>query len=419
MTNLNKQIFSVIAAGSMILSVSAPAFAATTIEISGNGAGSNNSVQNTQVNTTTVNQTNSANVNNTVTSNANTGNNDANFNTGGNVTVKTGAAQTAATVTNTLNSNAAQVAGCNCAGNTDVKIADNGAFSKNQVGLTNVNTNAVNQVNAANVNNTVNNNANSGDNDANLNTGGNVTIDTGLAKAISNVKTVANSNTAVVGGGMGSAGIAPTASFRILGNGAGSQNWITATLVDANTLNQTNAANINNNVNANAESGDNDANFNTGGDVTIKTGAAVSVVGIDNMTNFNVANLDCGCVFDVLAKIDGNGASPLFGTTSDGIVLSLTNANAVNSVNGANLNNTGNANSETGDNDTNLNTGATGAHIDPSIMTGDATNVTTVNNSGNVNTVGSTPFVIPMPGNTTVGISFSIQALLSFFGMTI
>lgn len=122
MTNYKKQVFSVLATGVMLLNVATPALASTTIEISGNGAGSDNWATVGQSNTTTVNQSNTANVNNTVNADAKTGGNDANFNTGGQVGISTGDATVKSNIQNSLNSNAASV-DCCAAGATNVKIS--------------------------------------------------------------------------------------------------------------------------------------------------------------------------------------------------------------------------------------------------------------------------------------------------------
>jgi len=414
MTNFKKQIFSVLAAGSLLVSVATPALADTTITISGNGAGSTNFNTVNQTNTNTVTQNNDAHVTNNVTSNASTGGNDADFNTGGNVQVTTGNATTTANVTNALNSNTAQVAGCNCAGDTNVTVSGNGANSNNTVTLGSTNANTVKQDNDASVTNNVDNNAKTGYNDANGNTGGNVQVTTGNATANSTVRTVANSNAASIGGGVG-AGNA-SASFVITGNGAGSKNWINAGLTNANTIDQDNSARIYNDVDSDAKTGGNDAGFNTGGNVEIHSGNAMSGATVDNMVNFNQASLDCGCVTDVLAKINGNGAGVNESGSVNTIALGLANVNTIGQDNGDCLFNNVDANAKTGYNDANANTGSV-MGSDPSVTTGNATNTTGVSNSGNVNNVGGTPFVLPLPGNTSMSFSFSIQALMAFFGM--
>src|SRR5687767_5216624 len=154
MTNYKKQIISVLGAGAMLLNIATPALASTTIEISGNGAGSDNWATVEQSNTTTVSQSNVANVNNVVNADATTGNNDANFNTGGQVGISTGDASVKTDIQNNLNSNAASV-DCCAAGSTDVNISGNGAYSDNGVLLGATTTTSVSQYNEANVNNAV------------------------------------------------------------------------------------------------------------------------------------------------------------------------------------------------------------------------------------------------------------------------
>jgi hypothetical protein len=416
MTNYKKQIFSVLASGVMLLNVATPALASTTIEISGNGAGSENWATVGQSNTTTVSQSNTANVNNTVNADAKTGGNDANFNTGGQVGISTGDAAVKTNIQNNLNSNAASV-DCCAAGSTDVKISGNGAYSDNGVVLDASTTTTVNQANTANVNNTVNADAKTGGNTASKNTGGDVLIGTGNAKVESWISTTANVNSATVGGGMPGAGN-PSASFVISGNGAGSDNYITAALANLTEVEQENVANINNIVDADATTGENDANFNTGGDVLIGTGHAVVKTDIDNAVNFNHADVDCGCTWDVLAKISGNGADTdhhWWDEADNIITLELANAQAVGQGNVAELNNTvDDSDAKTGYNEALSNTGEVDS--DPAIVTGDAYNSNGISNSGNVNVVGDMPFDFPdMP---EVEFSFNFAALWAFFGMS-
>lgn len=416
MTNFKKQIFSVVTASTMLVSSAMPALASTNIVISGNGAGSDNAATVSQTNTNVVTQNNNAVVTNVVNSNANTGGNDANFNTGGDVHVNTGAARTTTNVTNALNSNAASV-NCCAAGNTDVLVKDNGAFTDNTVNLTKSNTNVVTQDNNAVVTNLVTSNANTGGNDANFNTGGDVHVNTSGAKTTTNVKTQANSNTAVIGGGLGAV-VTPTASFRIIGNGAGSNNDIVASLANTNVIDQDNVAYVTNFVTSNANTGGNDANFNTGGDVYVNAGAAVANTSVDNKVNFNYAAADCGCLYDVLAKIEGNGAGfGIFGSESD-INLTLANTNVFGQDNLSLLGNTVFDNLNTGYNDANFNTGDTLGLSDPSVTTQAAVSNTSVTNSGNMNTVGGVnPMVWELP-NTNVGVSFNFAALLAYFGLS-
>ncbi len=410
MTNFKKQIVSAAAAGAMLLNVAVPAFASTEIVISGNGAGSNNWTTVGQSNTTTVTQNNSANVTNNVDADASTGGNDANFNTGGDVNVDTGDATTDVSVSNALNSNSADVDCCG-AGDTNVEISGNGTDgqggSVNGVKLKSDNSTTVDQSNKAKVNNNIDTDAKTGYNDANSNTGGYVTINTGKANASATVSTTANVNSAKVGGGLGQSN--PSAKFVISGNGAKSNNSIEAALGNSTVVTQDNDAHVTNDVDADAKTGGNDAEFNTGGDVVIDTGDATTDVDVANAVNFNNADVDCGCLLDVLAKVHGNGAD------SDNIVkLGLENLQEIGQSNEACLFNEVDGDAKTGKNDANSNTGETDS--DPSINTGNATSNTDVENTGNVNNVGDG---FDMPEMPEVDFDFNMAFLWAWFGMNI
>lgn len=418
MNNTKRKLATAIATGALLLNAFTPiAFAGTTIQISGNGVGSNNYANVTQTSTTAVNQTNNANVTNNVDADADTGDNKANFNTGGNVTVNTGNANVTANVSNTLNSNQAEVKCCQ-AGNTDVLIEGNGAFSNNVVNLTSNGTTAVNQNNNAYVNNDVDADADTGDNSAKWNTGGDVTVNTGNATVNTSVSTQANSNWAKISPVAGS-GSSTEVALRILGNGVGSNNFIGATLAKITSVDQSNSAYVNNDVDADADTGDNKAKFNTGGDVTIDTGNAKVTANVDNMVNFNSADVDCGCAFGLLAKIDGNGVGGEEIREDDPNVITadLTSLQVVGQGNGANLYNDVDGDSDTGDNSAKWNTGEADASSDPSVVTGDATDNVGVSNSGNVNALNSGVHPFPMPEMPEVGAEINWAAILAFFGM--
>jgi len=418
MTKLQRIIASAVASGSLLVSAALPLMAQTTVVITDNGAGSNNSAVVTQTTVTTVNQSNTANVVNDIDADAETGDNDANFNTGGDVTISTGKASVAAVVTNDLNSNAAQV-GCCASGATEVEIKGNGAFSDNLVTLGQSNVTAVSQSNSAKVKNLIEMDADSGENDANMNTGGDVTILTGNAKTSAVVSTHANENWAKVGPALGGLG-SSTVSLKILDNGAGSTNWIVANLAKISTLDQSNSADVKNDVDADAESGDNDANFNTGGEVLIDTGDAEVAVGIDNDVNFNYADMDCGCAMGLIAKIEGNGADPFCDKPSNllgdnAILATLTSIQTFGQGNGAYLTNLYDDDNdvETGENEIKMSTGEGGG--DPSILTGNAAVTVGISNSGNVNSIGSlSPLSWPLP---SVQMSFDWVAFWAFFGL--
>jgi len=418
---LKTRITTAIATGAVLLNALAPAaFAVTTIEISGNGAGSDNWTTVNQNTTQTVTQNNAAKVTNNVNADAKTGGNDANFNTGGTVVIDTGDAKSKVNIANDLNKNLAEVDCCQ-PGNTDVTISGNGANSDNGVALGQAITTTVAQNNKAKVVNNVDADATTGYNDALKNTGGDVIVSTGNAVADVDVTTTANVNAAKVGNN-GTGGSNPSATFVISGNGAGSDNYITAALTKVNTVAQNNSAYVNNNVDADATTGKNDANFNTGGDVIIATGIAKVMADVNNAVNFNSADIDCGCTWDVKAKIAGNGADEdrgfldfLFGDKNI-IKLDLTSAQIIGQGNRSNLNNQlYDLDAKTGKNDLNSNTGSVEGG-DPAILTGDATIESGVSNSGNVNVVGNfLPFELPeMPH---FEFSFNFAALWAFFNL--
>lgn len=85
---------------------------AETIDVSGNGAGSSNSVNVNQSNSTNTTQNNNANISNNVNANCNTGNNSSSGNTGGNTSTATGNCSANVNISNNVNSNNAKVVCC-------------------------------------------------------------------------------------------------------------------------------------------------------------------------------------------------------------------------------------------------------------------------------------------------------------------
>ncbi|OGH16895.1 MAG: hypothetical protein A3C30_04455 [Candidatus Levybacteria bacterium RIFCSPHIGHO2_02_FULL_40_18] len=97
----------------IILAIFVTAANAETIEISGNGSGSNNSIQLNQNNSININQSNSADVSNSVNINSNTGGNSINGGVGdGSIT--TGNITNNVNINNQLNTNIADVKCKNC-----------------------------------------------------------------------------------------------------------------------------------------------------------------------------------------------------------------------------------------------------------------------------------------------------------------
>jgi hypothetical protein len=439
MKNLQKKVASAIAAGALLFNTVMPVVAGTTIEISGNGSDSTNKAEVDVEQTTVVSQSNEANIKNTVNASANSGYNDANRNTGGNVSVDTGDATTKVDVANTVNSNQAEVQ-C-CEGDVDVLISGNGDNSYNKVDL-DVNHSRhdesgtfVEQENEANIKNEVDADSNTGKNDANRNTGGDVEITTGSATTSVDILNQANGNSAKVSGNNDGVKL----SARILDNGADTTNKIYLDYEHSIVLDQDNEANVDNDVNADSDSGKNDANRNTGGEVSIDTGDAKTDVEIDNWLNFNWADVDCGCLLDVLAKIDGNGDdsyNKIEADFEDGLFVEQENScgeehhrrgpqgfTALFELGGRRhhdkecLENEVYADADTGKNEVERNT--QGEHgVDPSVETGNATTDVVLDNAGNSNVFGGEApewdWELPLPGfSFNLNLSFSLSDLLA------
>src|SRR3990167_9264011 len=132
MTKFKKQLTAALSAGSLFFSMATPALAGTTITVSGNGAFSENEAEVEMSNSTSVFQSNTAQVSNVISSNSTTGNNNANQNTSGDVLIRTGDALSDVSVENLLNSNHAAVDCCD-AGDLEIEISGNGAYSDNDV----------------------------------------------------------------------------------------------------------------------------------------------------------------------------------------------------------------------------------------------------------------------------------------------
>jgi len=407
---IKRKIVSAIATGALLVNAFTPlAFADTTIEISGNGADSDNTTYVSANNSTTVVQSNVSTVVNTVYSDANTGKNDANRNTGGDVTVETGDATSTVDLSTKANVNKADVNNCGgCDGDANVLISGNGADSDNKVGLKSTADTSVYQNNDALVDNYVDADSNTGKNDANRNTGGDVTVETGDATSDVNVSTAVNANVATVGG----SGNGSTVDARIVGNGDNSDNRIWLGINRPVTVVQDNLAVILNDIYADADTGKNDANRNTGGNVTVDTGDATVEVDVDNMANFNAADVDCGCLLgDIKAKISGNGAD------SDNKIkarisgdLDVFQGDRKGAGNDAFLDTLVYGDADTGKNDANRNTGGVNGG-DPEILTGDADSDIKVKNSANANIFGSFED-IHLPGGINFDFHFDLNGLL-------
>ena len=386
----------------MLFSTVAPAMAATSLTISGNGADSQSAVQLDVQNKTTVVQNNDANISNKVTTNTDTGNNLASYNTGGDVSVNTGDAVAKVEVSNAANLNKAVVADCDCVGaDKNLTISGNGADSDNDVNLTSKSQTELFQTNEAKFDNDVDVFAKTGGNQASKNTGkdgsGSVAILTGDALIDVSVSNLANKNVALVGK-LGSQN-GGTVNATITGNGSDSKNNVTFDFQRKNTAVQYNKAYFENNVDVNAKSGQNSANDNTGGQVFIGTGDAKAFVDVVNAANFNWAALaDCGCLVNLNGKIGENGSQ-----SKNTLDFHLDTKNDAFQENLGKLDNDVESDAKSGGNQAEKNTTGNG---DPAILTGDSGSLTQVENRANAN----------LFSTSGVTVDFDLSEVAAFLG---
>jgi hypothetical protein len=382
----------------------------------------------TQSQNTVVSQKNDASISNTINASSNSGGNTASRNTGGDSTIDTGNTKTEVRVENSANSNVANVDNCNCDTDALVKISDNGADSENKAKLNLDSKTTVAQNNNADITNKINADSTSGDNNADRNTGGVTSISTGNAWTGVAVKNEANSNWANVGGD----GDGSSVAVLINGNGTKSDNNVDLYLDRDMTLQQYNDSDINNWINAGANTGDNKADKNTGGEVSIETGWAKTAVLADTSANFNWADVGCDCLTDVHAKIAGNGYK-----TDNTIKAKLSDDQNIFQENSCGergyetalwgwdwygnddcVTNHLNADSNTGDNRAKENTD--GEYSDPSISTGNSETVAQVKTAGNGNIFGAEPDS-DMPdasfNGVNLNITFSLSDLMAALGI--
>lgn len=280
----------------------------TKVVIKGNGDGSESKATLENTNTATVNQNNTAVVVNDVNTNAKTGNNEANKNTAGNSTILTGDATAKANVTTNANANIAQIDGGNGknGGSTQLLISGNGSDSENRIKLKSNNEAQLVQGNSAVVTNDIDSNAFTGKNEAEKNTGGNTKIFTGNADATANVDNAVNFNAANIS----NCGCGGDVIARVDGNGDSSENKIKAAFTNDARVWQGgdngNEAVLVNEVGADAKTGKNEAEKNTG---TATIGDPVVVFTGDATTNTTVSNRANENVFGVVPTITWPGTN--------------------------------------------------------------------------------------------------------------
>lgn len=244
-----------------------------------------------------------------------TGNNETSLNTNGDSTIETGDANVSALVLSFVNNNLAgnvflgvvNIFGSlvgdiilpeeQLAQNTDCGSTD----SAQEVNI--LDSQETFQANDADIENNLILVANTGENEASRNTGGQTSVQTGVAEVQTQVVNVANAN--IEGGSWWLVIVNEAGEWigKILGsseetNFAGSEG--TDIRVDENgqvitgqsttAVNQSNQASISNNIELAANTGKNKANDNTGGNTSINTGDAKIIANIINFVNSNISS---------------------------------------------------------------------------------------------------------------------------------
>jgi hypothetical protein len=164
-------------------------------------------------------------------------------------------------------------------------------------------------------------------------------------------------------------------TIQITGNGVDTKNEAEVEFKQETNIQQQNVADIQNDVDVDATTGDNDASRNTGGDVAIDTGAAKVAVGVVNSANSNVADVNACCPTDVDVLIEGNGDD-----SKNEVELEHESETNLSQWNTADVENDVDVDAATGRNSARSNTGG-----EVSIFTGKADVETTLLNTLNSN----------------------------------
>ena len=346
----------------------------------------------------------------------------------GDTAVATGDASSDGNIVTNANSNLSTTPTGN-GSSASVSNTGNGANSTNNGSASVTNNNSTDQNNSAVVNNNMDQSAVTGRNDTSYNVGDS-SIQTGDANTTGTVITSVNTNVDGVAvaefniaddhvgdivldfnagciQGCGGTSISTDNS----NNGAGSNNTSSTDSTTNNTTNQANDAAVNTTMTLGADSGNNDASFNTGGDSVISTGDANVSASAVTFANNNIAgdviyavvnifgdlvgdiilteemmNAVCGgtCGGQIASENSGNGA----GSTNTANASTST-SDITNQTNNADINNTLVLDTETGNNDASFNTDGSSA-----IITGDTKVEANVLNIANTNVSGGNMWLV-------------------------
>ncbi len=265
----------------------------TTIDVNGNGTSSDNTVTVSQTTNTQVTSTNNAQVTNTVSSTSDTGGNSVDNSTGNNAAISTGNTTTNTSIANDLNTTAIHNDAC-CNNNVSINESGNGSGSVNNVTADNNTATQVTSINTAVIDNNITVNANTGNNsisNSTSNSDGSDTIRTGNIRVNGTIQNN-NINNTLIKVPYGSVG---NTTETISANGAFSTNVISLDNNQSVTVDNINVADVVNNGDIYANTGNNSIDNVTGANVGIVTGDIDINFAIANDINNDVVIISCGC----------------------------------------------------------------------------------------------------------------------------
>lgn len=181
--------------------------------------------------------------------------------------------------------------------------------------------------------------------------------------------------------------------LEISGNGNGSNSEVQVQVEQQTTVNQTNEANVSNQVETEANTGGNQANANNGNQVEIQTGNIETQTAITNELNTSIIEAVCCQQGEMTATINGNGAN-----SQNRVELSVSKQTNVSVHQEVNIHNKISGSANTGRNEANRNNG------DVTIQTGNISAKVHVANKANqaqieVACCGSSDVSIKISGN--------------------
>lgn len=286
-------------------------------------------------------QNNTANLDNSMSLAADSGSNSANNNTGGDNTIATGDANVSANAITFANNNLSGdviYSVVNLYGSlvgdiifpeeylgpgTTIAATNNGSDTTNSVATNTENVATTDQTNTAVITDNLALETNTGGNQTTQNTDGNNQVVTGDSSIVAQVLNVVNSN--VIGdvwvvlvneagqwlgkimGADPGANYASSPGMEFTVDASGQinvTNGLTVNQTNTQTTSQTNTASVNNNLRLSANTGNNSASRNTGGDNSITTGDATIIANLVNFINNNIAG--SGRLFITVVNVFGS-----------------------------------------------------------------------------------------------------------------